>query len=1021
MKARIMNTNNYILYNFGENISIKIKKSDLAIIYAGFALILCGVLAGCQNPVMGLDIGTPATSVDTGPVINGWYGGDPVPSIALYWDGNEVAERTGDTIIWPAFDLGTRTPVTVTKTALAVFKNPPAGFEYLQWTFETDTNAKADASEDGLLAFGDAWHPGAQDTGLSEMPINAGLGVTEAKITVWNCDSTGTRGTVSAFFILKVVEFGTPIPPTLKISWDGDKLSHNNETLTWWKSSGPLSLTAAITDPPAGPTVRWTISGPADVVVFDGYTAGNPVSPADAVKIKTGTNFGTETVTVTAALEGYPEVTESFTIIPGPTLEISWDGDKLSHNNETLTWWKSSGPLDLTAVITNPPNGPQVRWSISSPADVVVFDGYTAGNLVSPADAVKIKTGANFGTDTVTVTAALEGYPGVTESFTITPGPTLKISWDGDKLSHNNETLTWRKGSGPLSLTAAITNPPAGPQVRWTINGPADAVVFDGYTAGDPVSPADAVKIKTGANFGTDTVTVTAALEGYPEVTESFTIIPNPTLQISWDGDKLSHNNETLTWWKSSGPLDLTAAITNPPSGPQVRWTINGPANAVVFDGYTAGNLVSPADAVKIKPGVNFGTDTVTVTAVLEGYPEVTESFTIIPGPTVSNFTTVPGGYTGSAFITYYNSTATLDVTVNAAGELEYASGVVPTGAVKSLTLTGPALAGGNKTHLIGRAMPSSLLPIVLKLGVGGGLEFRSPMGGSIPIGSYAEFQLINTAPGGKYKQETDLDLMDVEWTPVGSSGSQFTGIFDGEGKTLSNLKIEKTGDDNVGLFGVVGSGGEVKSVGILSGSVKGRDNVGGLAGSSSGDIINSYNNAAVNGTNNVGGLAGSTSGGTITASYNNAEVTAQGSNGGGLVGSTGGDITACYSTGAVKVNGHNVGGLAGSMSGGNITDCYTTGNLTGSSAGGLVPMMVGNVSFCYWDNNIRSGSGGGGSGSGGGSKVTPTGSGFTPVNTNGNWGTGDGSGPGKYWKPNTVNGQDGKTGLTTLPKLWFE
>ncbi|GHU94110.1 hypothetical protein FACS189479_06440 [Spirochaetia bacterium] len=628
-------------------------KNDLAIKYTVIALIFAGLLAGltaCQMEFEGLDIGTPATGVDTGTgITGGGYGGTtpppaPSPSIALYWDGDEAAERTGDTIIWSAFDLGARPPVTVTKTALAVLKNPPAGFEYLQWTFETDTNAKADASEDGLLAFGDAWHTGAQDKGSSEMPINAGLGVTEAKITLWNCDSTGKRGTVSAFFILKVVEFGTPIPPTLKISWNGDDLSHNNETLTWWKSSGPLDLTAAITDPPAGPQVSWTISGPADVVVFDGYTAGNPVSPADAVKIK---------------------------------------------------------------------------------------------------------------------------------------------------------------------------------------------------------------------------------------------------------------------------------------------------------------------------PDLKFGTDTVTVTAALEGYPDVTESFTIIPGPVVSNFTTVPGGYTGSAFITYYNPAATLNVTVNAAGELEYASGAVPTGAVKSLTLTGPALAGGNKEHLIGRAAPNSILRIVLKLKTNGDLSHRDAAGGFIPIGSYAEFQLINTAPGGKYKQEADLDLMDVEWTPVGSSGSQFTGTFDGGEKKLSNLKIEKTGDDNVGLFGVVGSGGKVKSVGILSGSVKGKNNVGGLVGSNNGDITDCYNEAGVTvtGADNVGGLVGSNNG-DITDCYNEAGVTVTGAdNVGGLVGSNNGDITASYNEAGVTVTGGSyVGGIAGGNEG-DITRCYNAAGVTvtgaGDNVGGVAGVNNGLIFASYNEDGV--------------------------------------------------------------------
>ncbi|GHU84066.1 hypothetical protein FACS189473_0280 [Spirochaetia bacterium] len=571
------------------NMSIKMKKTDVAII----ALILAGVLAACQNPIKGYDMETPTTGVDTGSTSSGGGPVPPTPRIALYWDGDESAERTGDTIIWPAVDLGARNPATVTRAAKAVFKNPPAGFEYLLWTLETDTNARADVADDGLLAFDYVWHKGAQDKGSSEMPINAGLGVTTAKITVWNCDSTGTRGKVSSSFTLDVVEFGTPIPPTLKISWDGDNLSHNNETLTWWSNSGPLDLTAAITDPPGGPQVRWTISDPA--VVFEGYTAGDPVSPGTAVKIKPGVNFGTGTVTITAALDGYPGVTESFTIIPGPTLKISWDGDNLSHNGETLTWWTSSGPLDLTAAITNPPAGPKVRWTISGPA--VVFEGYTAGDPVSPGTAVKIKPGVNFGTGTVTVTAVLDGYPEVTESFTIIPGPTLKISWDGDNLSHNGETLSWWSSSGPLDLAAAITNPPNGPKVRWTISGPANVVVFEGYTAGDLVSPGTAVKIKPGVNFGTATatnpVTITAALGGYPGVTGSFTIIPGPTIALYWKDDISASWDVgdtpvtgTVTWpvWDSQGlalggsEAKAKAKLMNAPPGfDHLQWSFNPP------------------------------------------------------------------------------------------------------------------------------------------------------------------------------------------------------------------------------------------------------------------------------------------------------------------------------------------------------------------------------------------------------------------------------------------------------------
>lgn len=42
-------------------------------------------------------------------------------------------------------------------------------------------------------------------------------------------------------------------------------------------------------------------------------------------------------------------------------------------------------------------------------------------------------------------------------------------------------------------------------------------------------------------------------------------------------------------------------------------------------------------------------------------------------------------------------------------------------------------------------------------------LQFRIPINGVIPIGSYAEFRLINTKLKSSYKLEADLDFMNLE------------------------------------------------------------------------------------------------------------------------------------------------------------------------------------------------------------------------------------------------------------------
>ncbi|GHV50166.1 hypothetical protein AGMMS49579_03330 [Spirochaetia bacterium] len=423
---------------------------------------------------------------------------------------------------------------------------------------------------------------------------------------------------------------------------------------------------------------------------------------------------------------------------------------------------------------------------------------------------------------------------------------------------------------------------------------------------------------------------------------------------------------------------------------------------------------------------------------------------------TVPNFRTVPGGYTGPARITYYNYSDTLYVTVTAAGLLEYPpSRTLPTGSIKSITLTDV-----NKTHLIGRLAQSGAPLIVLNLDTGGDLHFRPAVSGSIPIGTYAEFQLINTvsgALGGAYKQEADLDLMGgmtmsslwdiIAWTPVGAaSGSAFIGTYDGNGKKLLRLQINTPGSASpVGLFSQVGSTGVIKNVGIESGAVVGNNNVGGVAGISAGSITACYNNASVKGSrvsgtgNNVGGVVGTNSG-TIFACYNSGTVSGNESSEftGGVAGISTGNITACYNTGMVA-GFEFIGGVAGTA--GNITACYNTGTVGDSTVsnkvGGVVGVMTGNITACYNTGTVfvqRGGLAGGVAGSrqsgsmancywkgtgtqaiGGASGSTSNSFGayFSP-GSSGEWGTGNGSGSGTYWMSGTTNGAQ-------LPRLWFE
>jgi hypothetical protein len=199
---------------------------------------------------------------------------------------------------------------------------------------------------------------------------------------------------------------------------------------------------------------------------------------------------------------------------------------------------------------------------------------------------------------------------------------------------------------------------------------------------------------------------------------------------------------------------------------------------------------------------------------------------------------------------------------------------------------------------------------------------------------------------------DTDAKKGDFQGTPFG-------GVFDGNGHRISHLTIQ--GGNNVGLFGEVVSGAEVKDLGVLDVNITGSGYyAGGLAGSNEGTLTGCYSTGVVGGGSCVGGLVGSngtwpTQGGIVTNCYSTGTVS--GASGvGGLVGCvdgriTGlkGDVTECYSTGPVS-GGSGVGGLVG-WNRGHITRCRSTGPVRGNyEVGGLVGGSSGDgaVIQCY-------------------------------------------------------------------------
>ena len=225
------------------------------------------------------------------------------------------------------------------------------------------------------------------------------------------------------------------------------------------------------------------------------------------------------------------------------------------------------------------------------------------------------------------------------------------------------------------------------------------------------------------------------------------------------------------------------------------------------------------------------------------------------------------------------------------------------------------------------------------------------------------------------HKADTEKQVAELSWTPIGNSDNMYRGTFDGNGKTIKNLYINAT-TTNIGFFGYANEGGSIKNItfnnakvnssgnytGILVGGVKsyiieniktlancsveGNECVGGIAGDARDDISNCENHAKVNGTKFVGGIVGwyEGFGKSITSCANYGVVTGSKNIVGGMAGDfVSGTIQNCANYGDV-IGSHVVGNLIGCADECNLNNVLGTGNVKFSSEIGLVGFLVGYI-----------------------------------------------------------------------------
>ena len=299
----------------------------------------------------------------------------------------------------------------------------------------------------------------------------------------------------------------------------------------------------------------------------------------------------------------------------------------------------------------------------------------------------------------------------------------------------------------------------------------------------------------------------------------------------------------------------------------------------------------------------------------------------------------------------------------NAAGKIafDYGQGAVAASNTATYTIgAGAAVnlaAGTNFSTKLGSDGSVTTYTVITSLGAAGSTTGTDLQGmttsGNYVLGANIDASATSTWNSG------------AGFKPIGqvssTSATDFNGIFDGLGHSISNLTINQPSYAFVGLF--AGSTGKIQNL-ILGGTIKGGTDVGAVTGwNAGGTISNTTASAAVSGASVVGGLAGQNSG-TINSVTDSGNVTGTSGEAGGLVGYNSGAISNAHASGTVALS-YGVaaaGGLVGEQGGGTVANSSASGAVSASQdTGGLVGEMTGgSVTGSDAIGAVSSGAGGG-------------------------------------------------------------
>lgn len=177
-------------------------------------------------------------------------------------------------------------------------------------------------------------------------------------------------------------------------------------------------------------------------------------------------------------------------------------------------------------------------------------------------------------------------------------------------------------------------------------------------------------------------------------------------------------------------------------------------------------------------------------------------------------------------------------------------------------------------------------------------------------IRTWQDMENIRWNPDGHYVLVNDLELDGTPRGQIGSGTTPFTGVFDGQGHSITGYIPTENG--GAGVFAV--NEGTIRNLSVEEADINtAQGTVGLLVDFNAGTVENSWTSGSIVGQSRVGGVVGDSTG-TVTDSYSTADVRSRSTEAGGVVAvaMAGSDTQRVYSTGNVTSDTRNVGGVVG-------------------------------------------------------------------------------------------------------------